>query len=429
MLPQGPVPTTPIHSNVTSDILAKLLRISQAIAVRGTNVAGVIEAISSGVRELLPEAEVAVFLTSETDQDVLEYFPTTSPSAYDRSMKRSIRRKTSLGQALTTGKTIALPAKARLRSRDVYVSLNPATTTAVGFPLVSPRGGMMGAFVVESPNSNAFSPEHLSILEILAGFASTGLSNSQFINELERSWKDLDKASRQMIANASLTVLGEITGNLVHHIGNDIGVAHEEIRDLLDMHREKSPTRSGLIIARRNTRQVLQFIEHLLYRLSATTRLTIEDLDLRDAVSEAIRDYGPLPNNVRLTIKLVPSCRYVRSTRILPFVISELIRNAVKAIGNAPGRIKVHSESHADHTSLFISNSGESIPPDRAPYIFDFLYHRKTRSRQAGMGFGLWWVRSVLRTQGGDISLCDTRGSGTRFEITLRPAKTGTDHE
>jgi len=109
----------------------------------------------------------------------------------------------------------------------------------------------------------------------------------------------------------------------------------------------------------------------------------------------------------------------VRSTSVLPLVVTELMRNAVKAIGKETGSIRISARSEKEAVLLSVWNSGSPIPKDSKSFIFDFLYHRK-RSSQSGFGFGLWWVRSILRAQGGDITLSDSVKSGTLFEITLR---------
>jgi signal transduction histidine kinase len=122
----------------------------------------------------------------------------------------------------------------------------------------------------------------------------------------------------------------------------------------------------------------------------------------------------------------------VRSTRVLSLVIIELIRNAIKAIGRDHGKIRIFSTIRGGKVCLNVWNSGGAIPEQFRPYIFDFLYRppegsKGGKSRKRGMGFGLWWVRAVLRAQGGDISLLATPKDGTMFEISLLRGTDGRD--
>jgi signal transduction histidine kinase len=68
-----------------------------------------------------------------------------------------------------------------------------------------------------------------------------------------------------------------------------------------------------------------------------------------------------------------------------------------------------------------VQDSGEGIPPDDLPYIFDKLYRaRRARGRPVeGSGLGLTLAQQIIRAHGGDITVQSELGKGSTFTITL----------
>ena len=61
------------------------------------------------------------------------------------------------------------------------------------------------------------------------------------------------------------------------------------------------------------------------------------------------------------------------------------------------------------------SLGAEGIPADNLSQIFDMFY----TTNPQGLGFGLWWVKTFLEQQGGDIAVESQPNRGTTFTITL----------
>jgi signal transduction histidine kinase len=58
---------------------------------------------------------------------------------------------------------------------------------------------------------------------------------------------------------------------------------------------------------------------------------------------------------------------------------------------------------------------GKGISPDKIPKIFDKGYTTKSH----GTGYGLYYVRKLLETVGGGISVVSDQGKGTTFMVTI----------
>ena len=68
-----------------------------------------------------------------------------------------------------------------------------------------------------------------------------------------------------------------------------------------------------------------------------------------------------------------------------------------------------------------VQDTGEGIPPDDQPYIFDKLYRaRRTRGRPVeGSGLGLTIAQEIIQAHGGEIGVESELGRGSTFTFTL----------
>ena len=64
--------------------------------------------------------------------------------------------------------------------------------------------------------------------------------------------------------------------------------------------------------------------------------------------------------------------------------------------------------------ALTISDTGEGIPDDRLPRIFEPF----VTSRPGRLGLGLACVRRIVQQHGAEIRMATAPGKGTRFRIT-----------
>lgn len=109
----------------------------------------------------------------------------------------------------------------------------------------------------------------------------------------------------------------------------------------------------------------------------------------------------------------------------LGIVFRNLLENAVQ-YSRDPVRIRVGVEAARDgRVRVEIADQGIGIPAKELERIFR-RFHRVGRDVQrqvAGLGLGLFVVRSLLRKQGGRIvARSEGDGRGSRFVVTLRTA-------
>ena len=126
-----------------------------------------------------------------------------------------------------------------------------------------------------------------------------------------------------------------------------------------------------------------------------------------------------------IELATTPAVRVRGDAAELSLVFRNLLENAVKYSGD-PVRIRIGVETARDgRVRVEIADRGIGIPPQELDRIFQRFYRvgRDVQRQAAGLGLGLFVVRTLLRKHGGRIvALSEGAGRGSRFVVTLRPA-------
>ena len=82
--------------------------------------------------------------------------------------------------------------------------------------------------------------------------------------------------------------------------------------------------------------------------------------------------------------------------------------------------------TYTTHTvEVSVSDTGEGIPKNDLPYIFERFYRvDKSRTRATGgQGLGLTIARRLVEAHGGNIEVQSKQGKGSRFSFTIPTMK------
>jgi len=101
-------------------------------------------------------------------------------------------------------------------------------------------------------------------------------------------------------------------------------------------------------------------------------------------------------------------------------VISNLLANAIRYTP-ANGTVTVGAKMSNGEIVMWVSDTGEGIPQEDLPYIFDRFYRvDKSRSRATGgTGLGLAIAKRFVEAHGGHIRAESESGRGTVIIVTL----------
>ncbi|MBI3491420.1 MAG: GHKL domain-containing protein [Acidobacteria bacterium] len=99
-------------------------------------------------------------------------------------------------------------------------------------------------------------------------------------------------------------------------------------------------------------------------------------------------------------------------------VAANLLDNAIKY---TPARGEVHVEIRrdADAAVLEVRDTGQGIPADELPRIFDRLFRGDASRTERGLGLGLSLVKAVVEAHGGKVEASSEPGKGSVFTVNL----------
>ena len=104
--------------------------------------------------------------------------------------------------------------------------------------------------------------------------------------------------------------------------------------------------------------------------------------------------------------------------QLLAHVWNNLFDNAVKFTPEN-GIICVKCREGSGVITVRVQNSGDAIPAEALPHIFEKFYQADASHATKGNGLGLPLVKKVLSLCGGQISVHSTEDQGTEFTVTL----------
>jgi PAS domain S-box-containing protein len=102
-------------------------------------------------------------------------------------------------------------------------------------------------------------------------------------------------------------------------------------------------------------------------------------------------------------------------------VVWNLLSNAIKFTPRG-GRVQIRSERVNSHLEIVVSDTGQGIPAEFLPHVFDRFRQadQKTSRQHGGMGLGLAIVRHLVELHGGTVrATSDGVGQGATFTVQL----------
>lgn len=101
-------------------------------------------------------------------------------------------------------------------------------------------------------------------------------------------------------------------------------------------------------------------------------------------------------------------------------IIENLVSNAIK-YGKAGSEITVRSSGSEKTICLSVHNTGDAIPENELPFLFDQYKRAKTArlSGQKGWGIGLTLVKAITEAHGGRVTVASDAVSGTTFFVEV----------
>ncbi len=146
-------------------------------------------------------------------------------------------------------------------------------------------------------------------------------------------------------------------------------------------------------------------------------------ISLSDLISDTLESFSHLAKsrNIKLTGEVERKIDPVdMDARQIGRVLNNLVRNALRYTPSG-GKVTLSARRVESKVEVCVRDTGEGIPEEDLPYIFESFYRgEKSRSRATGgAGLGLAIARGIIQAHGGEISVRSALGEGTKFIFTI----------
>ncbi|MGN0478173.1 MAG: sensor histidine kinase, partial [Hominenteromicrobium sp.] len=224
----------------------------------------------------------------------------------------------------------------------------------------------------------------------------------------------------------------ELIANVSHDLRTPLTMISGYAEVMRDIPGENTPENVQVIIDEAN--RLAGLVNDLLdlSKLQAgVMTLSEEDFNLTEDVRGTLRRYDKLAD-----YSFPFSCDrdvYVRADRLkISQVIYNLVSNAINYCG-ADKTVSLCQTVSGGVVHIEIRDTGEGIPADKLPYIWDRYYKvdREHRRAQIGTGLGLSIVKNILDLHGGRYGVASEVGRGSTFwfELPVRGEEPDTAEE
>lgn len=290
-------------------------------------------------------------------------------------------------------------------------------TRALVVPLL--RGGQaepLGAFAVYSTIAG---PDHFAetewdkkVLVTLADYAVLALQNAARQEALRASQE------QQSIAE-TFAAVGDLASNLLHQLNNKVGtipVRIQGIQDKCSRALVESPyLEHNLSEIERCATEAMESVRE---NLSQLRPIRLEPISVAACAAEAVQVIQPAPGlHIHLKeLEDLPSVMAGRQT--LTLVFTNLLENASEAM-ESKGTITISGSSDSEWVEVVVSDDGPGISPELHDHIFELNYSGRRANRPGKLGFGLWWVKTLMTRLGGSVTVESEGKHGTTFHLCL----------
>lgn len=237
---------------------------------------------------------------------------------------------------------------------------------------------------------------------------------------------DRERAARTQAERAS-RVKDEFLATLSHELRTPLNAIMGWVHLLRSPAAQPEDVQQGIETIERNARAQAALIDELLDMsriINGKLRLDIKPIDLPSMVSDAVESVRPSADtkSIRLQKAIDPKASDINAdpSRIQQ-ILWNLLTNALKFTPRG-GQIKVFVERIDSHIDITIQDSGEGIPADFIPNLFNRFSQAdaSTTRRHGGLGLGLAIVRNLVELHGGTVRASSPGvGQGATFVVSL----------
>ncbi|MHB1135960.1 MAG: two-component system sensor histidine kinase NtrB [Coriobacteriia bacterium] len=227
----------------------------------------------------------------------------------------------------------------------------------------------------------------------------------------------------QLIRADRLAAMGELTAGVAHEVRNPLGIIKASVQ--LVEESGSDPVR---------TAEVMRVIRHEIDRLDRVIKAlldfgrpsapTLRTTNVRSVLDDVVLFTSRFASQARVEIETTyddDGLTVFADTDQLKQVFVNLVSNAVQAMEETGGAIRLHAWGDREYVYVSVADTGPGMGPETVEKVFDPFFS----TRDAGTGLGLTIVHRIIDQHGGRIEIASTPDRGTTFTVVLPAEGTG----
>jgi PAS domain S-box-containing protein len=241
------------------------------------------------------------------------------------------------------------------------------------------------------------------------------------ITEREQAESKLRELQRLAHQRERLADIGAITAQIVHDLGNPLaGVSMQAQLIVRRAQRDESQPVSTILGPMERIVAEVHRLDALIKEFldfSREQRLDLKNVDVRRFLQSVVDLWEPLASarGIALTLEVADDIPTITADEEkLHRVFENLVKNAVEAIDQGPGRVRLRAVPvGSDQVRICVEDTGPGIPQELEVFrLFE-------TTKPYGSGLGLPIVRQIVLAHGGGIGFARLEPHGTVFNIEL----------
>lgn len=343
-------------------------------------------------------------------------------------------------RAVATGETIvtqdfqeAMAGKPRV---NVGLERDPRLPQSSAVVPMKAQGVVLGAMEVQSVQPHAFTPEHLSSLQMAAHLAALAMANLDAIarekslrRDLELRAADLEAKVRERVRELASKnrELEAFSFTVAHDLRAPLRAVLNLSDDLLKRHAEgmNPEARADLDAIHQSSERMAQLVEDLLtFARSTQGSLRRELVDLTALARTALSDLKAQEEARDTDIAVQDNLYAEADPALVRVLLDNLLGNAWKYSARKPvTRIRVGARLQANEIVFFVQDEGIGFDQGQASRLFTAFSRLDVHTEYEGTGIGLATAQRIVQRHGGRIWVEAKEGEGATFFFTLAPPR------
>jgi two-component system, OmpR family, sensor kinase len=338
--------------------------------------------------------------------------PPALPLARTRGQVRELFRFLPQGDCLLVGRSIA-PDMAAMRRLALWLTVAGAGVLVFG---------LAGGWWVATRAIRPIDAISGTAVKIAGGDLSQRINTADTDSELGRLAGVLNSTFARL--EAAFAQQARFTSDASHELRTPVSVILSQTQTALSRERPGPEYREALEASQRAARRMKGLTESLLElaRLDAAQEpLKRQPFDLLPVARDCVEMIRPLAAERGIQVHCdVHPVECLGDADRIGQVITNLLTNAIH-FNRDQGEVRLSARADAGVVLLTVADTGQGIPAEDIPHIFERFYRvDKSRSRAQGRaGLGLAICKAIIDAHGGSIDVSSQLGAGSTFSVEL----------